>query len=310
MTTLQVGQLASIKCTFDQSDFDRFAALSGDDNPIHVDPVFSARTKFGRTVAHGMFLYSVACSVLGTQLPGPGTMQVYQELMFPSATYAGEEVTVQVEVSQVWPDEGLADLATRVIRPGGSLGLQGRTLVRLPGYPAQVGSGGMPANPAGTQAASHPSSPSTLGAFHLGQTAATRRTFTPGDLAEYADLTGDTNLLFSDAAYAQQLGLEGPPIPGALLGALFSYLLGTELPGPGTNYLKQTLEFLAPAYTGQELTATVEVVRLRPDKHLVNLGTWAETGSASTAGGGAAACKGEALVLVSDVEPLFSTTRT
>ena len=110
--SVQVGQTASVKRTFTQSDFDRFAVLSGDDNPIHVDAEFAARTKFGRTVAHGMFLYSVVCSVLGTQLPGPGTIQVEQELMFPSATYVGESVTIQVEVTGVEPAEGLIELTS------------------------------------------------------------------------------------------------------------------------------------------------------------------------------------------------------
>lgn len=310
MAAIQVGQVASIKRTFHQFEFDRFAGLSGDDNPIHVDPGFAARTKFGRTVAHGMFLYSVVCSVLGTQLPGPGTVQVHQELMFPSPTYADEEVTVQVEVSRVSPDEGLADLATRVIRPEGSLGLQGRTVVRLPGRPARFEEAGAGGGPAGTPAGSPPSGASHLGVFYLGQAASLRRTFTTQDLAEYADLTGDSNPLFSDAAYARQLGLAGPPLPGGLLGALFSDLLGTELPGPGTNYLKQTLSFLAPAYVGQELVVTVEIVRLRPDKHLVNLKTLAKTGSASAAAGATAACRGEALVLVSDVWPAPGTKRT
>ena len=98
---LQTGQIDSVKRVFSQADFDRFAALSGDDNPIHVDPEFSAQTKFGRTVAHGMFLYSAVCSVLGSRLPGPGTVQLEQELMFPSPTYAGEEVTIQLEVTRV-----------------------------------------------------------------------------------------------------------------------------------------------------------------------------------------------------------------
>ncbi len=53
---LQVGQIESVKRVFSQTDFNRFAALSGDDNPIHIDPEFSAKTKFGQTVAHGMFL--------------------------------------------------------------------------------------------------------------------------------------------------------------------------------------------------------------------------------------------------------------
>ena len=58
------------KRIFSQRDFDRFAILSGDDNPIHVDPKFASRTRFGRTVAHGMFLYSHVCAVLGAALPG------------------------------------------------------------------------------------------------------------------------------------------------------------------------------------------------------------------------------------------------
>ena len=56
---LIVGETITRPLSFTQAQFDRFAALSGDDNPIHVDPQFAARTRFGRTVAHGMFLLSL-----------------------------------------------------------------------------------------------------------------------------------------------------------------------------------------------------------------------------------------------------------
>ena len=56
---LRVGQVHSLNRVFTQEDFDRFARLSGDDNPIHVDSEFSARHKFGRTVAHGMLLLAI-----------------------------------------------------------------------------------------------------------------------------------------------------------------------------------------------------------------------------------------------------------
>ncbi len=62
-------------------------------------------------------------------------------------------------------------------------------------------------------------------------------------------------------------------VPEPLIGALFSKLLGVTLPGPGANYLKQTLTFHAPAPLGAPLTARVEVTRLRPEKHLVDLET-------------------------------------
>jgi acyl dehydratase len=287
---VSIGQVETEKRVFVQSDFDRFAALSGDDNPIHIDPDFSARTRFGRTVAHGMFLYSTVCGVLGTHLPGPGTIQIEQELMFPTATPTSEEVEVRVEVTAVQPAEGLVDLTTLVIRPHGERGLQGRTLVQLPGFPISNDRRPDSSIPDSRSPGSH-----SFKGVALGQRAQTQRTFSATDLAEYASLAGDANPVFIDLNYVRELGLDGLVVPGGLLGALSSFLLGTELPGRGTNYLKQRLYFSAPAYVGQELTASVQVVRIRPEKQLVNLRTLCTDAEDS------AVCHGEALVLVSDV---------
>jgi acyl dehydratase len=70
-----------------QAEFDAFAAVSGDDNPIHVDPDFSARTRFGRTVSHGMLIYSRLWAMLTRAAPG---VHRTQSLMFPNPAYAGE----------------------------------------------------------------------------------------------------------------------------------------------------------------------------------------------------------------------------
>lgn len=285
MNDLRVGQAASVRRVFLQRDFDRFAALSGDDNPIHVDAAFSAHSKFGRTVAHGMLLYSAVCGVLGTELPGPGTLQLAQELVFPNPTCAGEEVTVRVEVTAIDEARGLVELATSVVKADGSAGLQGKTVVCM-----------AHAQPIARPVPSlvvHTGSVSFKG-LAIGQRAETRRTFSEGDLQEYAGLAGDANHVF-DTGEAKEGGLPGPVIPGALLGGLFSVLLGTRLPGRGTNYLKQRLEFPAFARLGQEIAASVEIVRLRPEKQLVNLST------ACTVPDGEIVCCGEALVLVSDV---------
>jgi acyl dehydratase len=71
-----------------QGDLDAFARLSGDDNPIHVDPEFSARTRFGRTVSHGMLLSTVLRGLLDELVPG--SSQVEQKLMFPAPTFTDE----------------------------------------------------------------------------------------------------------------------------------------------------------------------------------------------------------------------------
>ena len=287
--SIQVGQACSVRRALAQPDFDRFAALSGDTNPIHVDPEFAARTKFGQTVAHGMFLYGVICGVLGTRLPGPGTRQIEQELMFPSATPAGQEIEIRLEVTSIYPEHGVADLSTQVMRADGGTGLQGRTRVQLPNRSAQFGPGSMPPD-------SPALGPQSFRGMTVGQRALVERTFTPQSLVEYADLTGDTNPLFCDATHARNIGLNGPLVPGPLLGGLFSHLLGTVLPGRGTNYLKQRLFFVAPALVGERLVASVEIIRFRPEKELVNLGT------VCAGPAGSIICHGEALVLVSDVD--------
>ncbi len=77
-----------------QADFDAFAELSGDDNPIHVDEEFCARTRFGRTVSHGMLLATILRGMLDQLVPGG--RQVQQKLMFPSPTYAGDAMRFAV----------------------------------------------------------------------------------------------------------------------------------------------------------------------------------------------------------------------
>jgi len=86
------------------------------------------------------------------------------------------------------------------------------------------------------------------------------------------------------------------PIPEPLIGGLFSYLLGTELPGFGTNYLKQLMAFTGKGYYNETLTATVTITRIRPEKQLVNLETICVNSTGETI------CHGEALVLVKDVK--------
>ncbi len=90
-----------------QDDFDRFAKLSGDDNPIHVDPGFSAATRFGRTVAHGMLLNAILRGLLDQLIPGG--QQVSQNLKFPAPTYADELMRFSAAIES---DDGQTVTAT------------------------------------------------------------------------------------------------------------------------------------------------------------------------------------------------------
>ncbi|WP_341912399.1 hypothetical protein [Ferrovibrio terrae] len=117
--------------------------------------------------------------------------------------------------------------------------------------------------------------------MRVGDHAEIRRSFTADDLTAFQALAGGTAPLTT--------------VPEPLIGALFSYLLGVELPGFGTNYLKQELGFEKAAPVGTELIARVEITRLRPDKHLVDLATTCSDAA------GTIYCRGRALVLAKDV---------
>jgi len=111
---------------FTQADFDAFARLSGDDNPIHVDPVFATSTRFGRTVAHGMFLYGIICAVLNQHFPG--TVQLEQSLRFPAPTYADEPVDILINVKQQTGQT--IHLTTQIVNDTGDLTCDGECVLR------------------------------------------------------------------------------------------------------------------------------------------------------------------------------------
>lgn len=293
-----VGVRAAFRRVLLQSDFDRFARLTGDDNPIHCDPDYAAKTHFGATVAHGMMLYSLICKGFSELIPGPGALQFEQELMFPNPTYTGEEITVALEIAGVAADGGL-DLLTTVTKPVGQASVpsaRGRARLALRGL---AGAGLAPPSP-GT--ALEPGDAELYG-LRPGMSAECSRSFTLADLEEYGDLTGDRNPLFRDDAYARGVGLEGRIVPWPLLAGLFSDLLGTRLPGRGTGWMKQRLVYPSSAYPGEDLTARVEIGRLRADKELVNLR------STVTAADGRRVCDGESLVLVRNLEAKLKGAR-
>jgi acyl dehydratase len=82
--------------TFSQEEFDRFAVLSGDNNPIHVDAVFASNTKFERTVAHGLLLCSRLRGLVEQLLPG-GVL-IDQSVMFEAPTFAGEPMLLSAAI--------------------------------------------------------------------------------------------------------------------------------------------------------------------------------------------------------------------
>lgn len=102
---IEVGDHASLVRTLSQRDIDLFAAMSGDVNPAHMDPVYARTDMFHRVVAHGMWGGTLVSTVLGTELPGPGTIYISQDLHFQAPVGLGDTITVTVTAKQKIADK-------------------------------------------------------------------------------------------------------------------------------------------------------------------------------------------------------------
>ena len=109
--------------------------------------------------------------------------------------------------------------------------------------------------------------------LQVGDTVSRTTTITDEMIQAFADLTGDTNPVHLDDAYAAGTRFGRRIAHGMIAASLISATLANDLPGPGTVYLSQMLQFKAPVYPGDTITTTVEVKSARPDKPIVTLTT-------------------------------------
>ena len=109
--------------------------------------------------------------------------------------------------------------------------------------------------------------------LNIGDTASRTKVITDTDIRTFADLTGDHNPIHMDDGFASQ-SLFGRRIAHGMLNAsLISAVLANDLPGQGSIYLGQTLQFVAPVFIGDEITARVTVTSTRDDKPIAKLET-------------------------------------
>jgi acyl dehydratase len=98
--SLQVGDSFSIDRTITAADVQSFADVTGDDNPLHVDEEFASKTRFGKTIVHGVFVVGIISKVLGRDFPGPGSIAVSISCKFLRPVPVGSTITLEVKVSE------------------------------------------------------------------------------------------------------------------------------------------------------------------------------------------------------------------
>lgn len=127
-----IGESASLVRAVRHDDIELFAAVSGDANPAHLDPAFAASDLFGHIVAHGMWTAALVSAVLGTRLPGPGTIYLGQDLHFLKPVAPGDTVTATVTVRSKEARKRIVVLDTVCANQKGEIVLSGAATVMAP----------------------------------------------------------------------------------------------------------------------------------------------------------------------------------
>ncbi|MBM4418825.1 MAG: MaoC family dehydratase [Chloroflexi bacterium] len=133
MSWPRLGQRAAERRIFSAEDVSRFALLTGDLNPVHLDSEYAARTRFGRPIVHGMLAASMFSTLLAMRVPGRGAVYLSQSMRFRAPIYVGEEVEATVEIIAVDETRSRLTLATRLVRADGAEAITGEAVVLFQG---------------------------------------------------------------------------------------------------------------------------------------------------------------------------------
>jgi len=109
--------------------------------------------------------------------------------------------------------------------------------------------------------------------FKIGQSAMLSKIFTSADVIEFSKLSLDTNPIHLDIEHARNTIFKKPIVHGYLSGSLISAVIANHLPGPGSIYLNQVMNFKSPVYHGEEISAVVTIRDIKHEKSIIYLDT-------------------------------------
>lgn len=127
----EVGCSGKIVKTFTKEEVKDFARICGDDNPIHFDDEAAKESPFGRPIIHGILSASLISAVLGTKMPGPGTIYLGQTIQFLKPVFVGDTVTAVATIEEL-SDKGKAKISTIITNQKSEIVVSGNALVKLP----------------------------------------------------------------------------------------------------------------------------------------------------------------------------------
>ena len=129
---LNVGEKASIHRKVSSFDVYTFAEISGDVNPLHVNKEFASKSLFRERVAHGFLTSALVSAVIGTRLPGPGTIYMSQNLVFVAPVMFGDTIEAEVEITEKNMEKNRVMLKITCRNQHGQIVLEGGSVVKPP----------------------------------------------------------------------------------------------------------------------------------------------------------------------------------
>ena len=129
---IAIGNTATYTRLITNQEVEAFAAISGDHNPLHLDPDYAATTPFGECIAHGMLTGALISAAIAMQLPGPGSVYLNQSLQFRAPVLLGDTLTVTLEVTEKHGKRPWVTLSCTVENQDGKAVAKGEAQVAAP----------------------------------------------------------------------------------------------------------------------------------------------------------------------------------
>jgi 3-hydroxybutyryl-CoA dehydratase len=130
---IKIGDEASLTRTITEVHIVNYAGLTGDMNPVHMDHEHAAQSMFGERIAHGMLVAGLISAVLGTQLPGPNSIYLGQDLSFTAPVKIGDTVRVTVTVTSKRDDKRIIKLRTTATNQRREMVIDGTAVIKKVG---------------------------------------------------------------------------------------------------------------------------------------------------------------------------------
>ena len=128
---LYIGQSVSLRQTATDEYVVKMAELTGDINPVHLDDEYAKASMFGQRIAHGLFCDGMVSCMLGTDLPGPGSIYLEKHIQFRAPVFLGDEIEGTLCITEINEEKRRVNLSFECTKTDGTIVARGEVLMKM-----------------------------------------------------------------------------------------------------------------------------------------------------------------------------------